>query len=80
MNIVKPPRISKAGRLKAYHQPNKAVAVLIVPEGGFSEQKEVFAQDAGFSALGFCPRAVLNEIAAIASIAAMQVLWGERRR
>ena len=51
--------------------------MLIGPEGGFSEQEVLDAQEVNFSALGFGPRVVRNETAAIASIAAMQVLWGD---
>ena len=67
----------KNDTLKAHDQPNDGVAVLIGPEGGFSEQEVVDAEQAGFTALGFGPRVVRNETAAIASIAAMQVLWGD---
>ena len=67
----------KTDTLKSFPKPDDQVAVLIGPEGGFSEQEIIAAQDAGFSALGFGPRVVRNETAAIASIAAMQVLWGD---
>jgi len=67
----------KVDTLKTYQQPDGAVAVLIGPEGGFSEQEVADAENSGFSALGFGPRVVRNETAAIASIAAMQVLWGD---
>ncbi|MEY8238723.1 MAG: 16S rRNA (uracil(1498)-N(3))-methyltransferase [Cycloclasticus sp.] len=67
----------KAASLKSFPQPAQQVAVLIGPEGGFSEQEVIDAQQAGFSALGFGPRVIRNETAAIASIAAMQVLWGD---
>ncbi|ORU92714.1 MAG: 16S rRNA (uracil(1498)-N(3))-methyltransferase [Cycloclasticus sp. symbiont of Bathymodiolus heckerae] len=67
----------KAGTLKTHSKPDGDVSVLIGPEGGFSEQEVIDAQEAGFSALGFGPRIVRNETAAIASIAAMQVLWGD---
>ncbi|SHI76060.1 16S rRNA (uracil(1498)-N(3))-methyltransferase [Cycloclasticus pugetii] len=67
----------KADTLRNYPKPNDAVAVLIGPEGGFSEQEVLDAQEVNFSALGFGPRVVRNETAAIASIAAMQVLWGD---
>ena len=67
----------KGDTLKTFIKPNKAVAVLIGPEGGFSEQEVKNAEQAGFTALGFGPRVVRNETAAIASIAAMQVLWGD---
>ena len=67
----------KTATLKTFPQPAQQVAVLIGPEGGFSEQEVIDAQQAGFSALGFGPRVIRNETAAIASIAAMQVLWGD---
>jgi len=67
----------KTDTLKTYTKPEGGVAVLIGPEGGFSESEVISAQDEGFSALGFGPRVVRNETAAIASIAAMQVLWGD---
>ncbi|PHS73000.1 MAG: 16S rRNA (uracil(1498)-N(3))-methyltransferase [Cycloclasticus sp.] len=63
--------------LKTYTKAEGDVASLIGPEGGFSEQEVVDAEQAGFTALGFGPRVVRNETAAIASIAAMQVLWGD---
>ncbi len=67
----------KQETLKSFPKPEQQVAVLIGPEGGFSEQEVIDAQAASFSALGFGPRVVRNETAAIASIAAMQVLWGD---
>ena len=63
--------------LRTHSAPNKAIAVLIGPEGGFSAQEVVEAESAEFSALGFGPRIIRNETAAIASIAAIQVLWGD---
>jgi len=67
----------KIDTLKTYTKPRDAIAVLIGPEGGFSEQEVLDAEQASFTALGFGPRVVRNETAAIASIAAMQVLWGD---
>ena len=67
----------KKGTLKSFPKPEDQVAVLIGPEGGFSEQEVVDAEGAGFTALGFGPRVIRNETAAIASVAAMQVLWGD---
>ena len=67
----------KTATLKSFPQPVQQVAVLIGPEGGFSAQEVVDAQQVGFNALGFGPRVIRNETAAIASIAAMQVLWGD---
>jgi len=67
----------KTETLKSFPKPQQKVAVLIGPEGGFSQQEVIDAQGVGFTALGFGPRVVRNETAAIASIAAMQVLWGD---
>ena len=67
----------KPETLKSYPQPTGGIVLMIGPEGGFSEQEVAIAQQKGFSALGFGPRVVRNETAAIASIAAMQVLWGD---
>jgi len=67
----------KKETLKSFVKPEQQVAVLIGPEGGFSEQEVLDAEQVSFSALGFGPRIVRNETAAIASIAAMQVLWGD---
>jgi len=67
----------RANTLRTYSAPNKSIAVLIGPEGGFSAQEVIEAEGAGFSGLGFGPRIIRNETAAIASIASMQVLWGD---
>jgi len=67
----------RTGTLKSYSAPNKSIAVLIGPEGGFSEQEVIEAEGVKFSALGFGPRVIRNETAAIAAIASMQVLWGD---
>lgn len=67
----------KEQTLNSFAQPEQQVVVMIGPEGGFSEQEVLDAQAVNFTALGFGPRVVRNETAAIASIAAMQVLWGD---
>lgn len=63
--------------LNSYAKPTAAIAVLVGPEGGFSEQEVSTAKDSGFTALGFGPRVLRNETAAMASVAALQVLWGD---
>lgn len=67
----------KTETITTYPTPSNGVAILIGPEGGFSEQEVMDAEQAGFSALGFGPRVVRNETAAIAAVAAIQVLWGD---
>ena len=68
---------SQPKTLKTYHTPTDGVAILIGPEGGFSEQEVTDAETFGFETLGFGPRVVRNETAAIAAVAAIQVLWGD---
>jgi 16S rRNA (uracil1498-N3)-methyltransferase len=63
--------------LQTYPKPSGAIAVLVGPEGGFSEQEVVAAKQASFTALGFGPRVLRNETAAMATVAALQVLWGD---
>lgn len=63
--------------LKSYAKPAAEIAVLVGPEGGFSEQEVAAAKDSGFTELGFGPRVLRNETAAMASVAALQVLWGD---
>jgi 16S rRNA (uracil1498-N3)-methyltransferase len=51
--------------------------VLIGPEGGFSDQEYENAEAAGFEEVGFGPRVLRTETAAVAVITALQVLYGD---
>ena len=53
------------------------LVVLIGPEGGFSEQEIENAEAAGFQAVGFGPRVLRTETAAVAILAALQTLYGD---
>ena len=55
------------------------VSVLVGPEGGFTETEYELADTAGFSPVGFGPRILRTETAAIAIIAALQALHGDCR-
>lgn len=57
--------------------PNGAVCLLIGPEGGLSERETDDAAAAGFSAVSLGPRVLRTETAAIASMTAVQMLWGD---
>lgn len=51
--------------------------VLIGSEGGFSEQEYEHAAIAGFRSIGFGPRILRTETAAVAVVTALQVLHGD---
>jgi 16S rRNA (uracil1498-N3)-methyltransferase len=68
-----------ASSLSVQTQPQGSVTVLIGPEGGFSMDEELMAKQAGFVPVLLGPRILRTETAALASIIALQLLWGEFR-
>jgi len=58
-------------------QPSGRVTVLIGPEGGLSRPELQQAVAVGFRSLRLGPRILRTETAAIAALAALQVLWGD---
>ncbi len=61
----------------ARHHPPQAVALLIGPEGGFTEQEEQAAIKHGVQPLSIGPRVLRTETAALAALAALNAVWGE---
>jgi 16S rRNA (uracil1498-N3)-methyltransferase len=59
--------------------PASAIAVLIGPEGGLTEEERAQALRAGFRACRFGPRTLRAETAAIAVLAALQAIAGDLR-
>lgn len=57
----------------------RGIAVLIGPEGGFTEAEGALARSEGFQACRFGPRILRTETAAIAVLAALQVIAGDLR-
>lgn len=53
------------------------VALLIGPEGGFSEQELKYAANNGFQSLSLGPRILRTETAPIAALTVLQMLWGD---
>lgn len=51
--------------------------ILVGPEGGFTPDEETTALFAGFTAIRLGKRILRTESAALAAIAAMQMLWGD---
>lgn len=63
--------------LQQLQPENKQVTLLAGPEGGFSEPERAIAKQAGFIPVQLGPRVLRTETAALAAIAAVQVLWGD---
>ncbi len=59
--------------------PTDAIALLIGPEGGLSEEERNQAQAQGLTAIKMGPRVMRTETAPLAAIAAIQLLWGDFR-
>jgi 16S rRNA (uracil1498-N3)-methyltransferase len=64
-------------RLGDIPAPRSGVILLAGPEGGLSPDEEAAAQVAGFAAVKLGPRVLRTETAAVATLAAMQTLWGD---
>ncbi len=56
---------------------NSSVTLLSGPEGGFSEQERQLAIQAGFTPVKLGRRILRTETAVLASISAIQTLWGD---
>ncbi|MCB2386264.1 16S rRNA (uracil(1498)-N(3))-methyltransferase [Thalassolituus alkanivorans] len=62
--------------LRDYPQP-ASVALLVGPEGGFSEQEVEMAMSSGFAGLTLGPRILRTETAALAALSVFQFQWGD---
>jgi 16S rRNA (uracil1498-N3)-methyltransferase len=61
----------------ARHQPPQSVALLIGPEGGFTETEENTACAQGALMLSMGARILRTETAGLAALAALNAIWGE---
>lgn len=61
----------------ARHQPPQSVALLIGPEGGFTEAEENTACAQGALMLSMGARILRTETAGLAALAALNAIWGE---
>jgi len=64
-------------RLSSLPRPTEPVALLIGPEGGWSEAELAQAQAAGCKPVALGPRILRTETAGMAAMAAMMALWGD---
>jgi 16S rRNA (uracil1498-N3)-methyltransferase len=63
--------------LRELPRPSGGVILLAGPEGGFTDEERQDALRAGFVAVRLGPRVLRTETAALAALAAMQMLWGD---
>ncbi len=73
--IMLSPRAEQSLSDWARHHPAQAVALLIGPEGGFSEQEENAAVSHGVLALSIGPRVLRTETAGLAALATLNAIW-----
>ncbi|RQK38689.1 16S rRNA (uracil(1498)-N(3))-methyltransferase [Neisseria meningitidis] len=69
--------INRARKLGDIRQPSGAIVFMVGPEGGWTEQEEQQAFEAGFQAVTLGKRILRPETAPLAALAAMQTLWGD---
>jgi 16S rRNA (uracil1498-N3)-methyltransferase len=75
--ILLTPRAEQSLSDWARHHPPQSVALLIGPEGGFTEQEEDAARARGVLMLAMGPRVLRTETAGLAAMAALNAAWGE---
>lgn len=66
-----------ASNLRELSRPEGEVVLLVGPEGGLSPREIEVARAAAFMPLRLGPRVLRTETAALAALAAMQVMWGD---
>lgn len=64
-------------RLRDLEKPTGQVVLAAGPEGGFSDNEQAALQQQGFVAVRLGPRILRTETAALAALAALQILWGD---
>lgn len=64
-------------KLSDMPRPEGAVALLVGPEGGWSDKELAAARAAGCKPVSLGPRVLRTETAGLAAVAAMMALWGD---
>jgi 16S rRNA (uracil1498-N3)-methyltransferase len=77
LRILLSPRAEQSLSDWARHHPPQSVALLVGPEGGFSDAEENAARAQGVLALSMGPRVLRTETAGLAALAAINAVWGE---
>ena len=74
--IMLSPRADQSLANWAKHHPPQAVALLIGPEGGLSDDEELLASRHGVLSLSMGPRILRTETAGLAAVAMINAAWG----
>ncbi|MEO6354238.1 MAG: 16S rRNA (uracil(1498)-N(3))-methyltransferase [Oxalobacteraceae bacterium] len=74
--ILLSPRAEQSLSDWARHHPPQALALMIGPEGGFTETEENLAIAQGALAFSMGPRVLRTETAGLAALAALNAIWG----
>lgn len=69
--------LNRAQKLSDVQPQSGKIVFMVGPEGGWTEQEEQQAFDAGFQSVTLGKRVLRTETASLAAIAAMQTLWGD---
>lgn len=75
--ILLNPRAEQSLSDWARHHPPQALALMIGPEGGFTEIEEDLAIAQGALSLSMGPRVLRTETAGLAALATLNAIWGE---
>lgn len=75
LRILLTPRAEQSLSDWARHHPPQAVALLVGPEGGFTEAEENAARVRGVMALSMGPRVLRTETAGLAALATLNAIW-----
>lgn len=75
--ILLSPRAEQSLSDWARHHPPQALALMIGPEGGFTEIEEDLAIAQGALSLSMGPRVLRTETAGLAALATLNAIWGE---
>lgn len=76
VRIMLSPRAEQSLSDWARHHPPQSVALMIGPEGGFTDKEENLAIAQGALMLSMGPRVLRTETAGIAAVAALNAVWG----
>ena len=78
IDLILAPQASQV--LGQIHPPPQQLRLAIGPEGGFSDEEIAAATAGGFTAVSLGPRILRTETAVVASLSALQTLWGDLNR
>lgn len=76
VRILLSPRAEQSLSDWARHHPPQSVALMIGPEGGFTDKEEDLAIAQGVLMLAMGPRVLRTETAGLAALAALNAVWG----